>query len=210
MARSARGILEVVTAILLGLVSVTTSVGAFQAAGLSSLAAEHNGISQQLRDRNLTAIVSAELVLRDDSAKLFDALALSSEAVVFPERIEEIFALQEFIVSTASPAFVEAWQAWADSGFGEELIPIGSPAYQEALFAQAHSMQYISAVTDRIAAGYEHKAGGLTIASVLFALALFLLGVGGVMRSWLVALVLAGTAAAIYLAGIGVMLFAML
>jgi hypothetical protein len=71
-------------------------------------------------------------------------------------------------------------------------------------------MQYVSALADGIADEYAAKADGLTIASVLFAAALFLLGVGGTMRSWVVALVLASGATAVFLGGLAVMLVAML
>lgn len=210
MARSARDILEIITAILLGLVSVATAFGAYQAANLLGAAAEHHSVSQQLRDRNLNEVVGAELQLRDDSAKLFEALALSGEAVAFPDRIAEVFERQDFIVSTTSPEFAAAWQVWADSGFVDATIPLANPDYQVALFADGHAMQYVSAVADGIADHYEAKADGLTIASVLFAIALFLLGVAGVMRSWVVALVLASGATAVFLGGLAVMLVAML
>ncbi len=74
MVRNGRDLLEIIAAVLLGLVSVMTTFGAYQAASWSGQASELNSVSQQLRDRNLTEFITSQLRFKDDGAKLFEVL----------------------------------------------------------------------------------------------------------------------------------------
>ena len=199
MALSSRGRLEIATAILLGLVSVATAFGAYQATVWSVQAASYSSISQQLRDRNLTAALSSQLVLKDDGAKVFEAISRDAEAIAFPERAEQLAAERELLIASASPELATAWQAWVESGYEQELVPISSPGYESALFAEPHSLRYASLVAEDLYDELQSRSDIVTTAAVIFAIALFVLGIAGVNISLRVAtaLVVAGAVALI-------------
>lgn len=207
MTTTSRDRLEIVTAILLGLVSVATAFGAYQAAALTQQAAEFSAVSQQLRDRNLTEALTSQLISRDDTSKLLEAIALSAETTLYPERLAEVTAEQEFLIGSASPELVVAWHAWVESEFAEELVPISAPDYQAALFAVPQSLQYASYEADRLADTVSARATTFTLAAVVFAISLFLLGVAGVIVSSRLAVWLAGGAGFALLVGLAITLF---
>lgn len=93
-----RVVLEVVTAVLLGLVSVGTTFTAYQASVLSREAADLESISQQLRDRNLTGLLSSQLSYRDDGRRVAAAFALQSELLISQDRAEEVAKQQDALV----------------------------------------------------------------------------------------------------------------
>jgi hypothetical protein len=204
MATTARDRLEIVTAILLGLVSVATAFGAYQAAAWTQQAADFSSVSQQLRDRNLTEALTSQLISRDDTAKLLKAIALSAESTLYPERLEAVAAEQEILISSASPELATAWRAWVASDFDDDLVPITAPDYQAALFAVPQSLQYASYEADRLADAVIARATQLTVAAVVFAISLFLLGVAGVTQTTRVAAWLTGGAAFALLAGLAI------
>lgn len=207
MARTTRDIIEIITAVLLGLVSVTTALGAYQAAVWAELSSDYRLVATQLRDRNLTELLTAELVSKQDSARIFDAAALEVEISLYPERAAELVAEQNAILASASPAMLQDWQVWRNSGFQDSLVPITQAHYESELFAQPASLQYSSFVAATLADAAAEKSAQVTIASVIFALALLLLGVAGVNASWRVAAGLTGGATLAYLAGLLYLVF---
>ena len=101
--------LEIVTAILLGLVSVATAIGAYQAGQWGQESSDLAGASQQLRDRNLALFLESQNTSRDDGERFFDALALYAEMSFYPERTEALMAEQDVIMAAASPPLAEAF-----------------------------------------------------------------------------------------------------
>ncbi|HWM34413.1 MAG TPA: hypothetical protein VNR36_09280 [Pseudolysinimonas sp.] len=203
----ARGVIEVVTAILLGLVSVATAFGAYQAGMWAQEANALASASQQLRDRNLSLFLESEIISGDDSQKLFDALALSAEAAFYPERTEALMAEQELVLASASPAMAEAWDDWVDSGYAADRIPAASPAYQAMTFAPSQSYNLISAVAYRASEALEDRSYIMTIVSVVFAFALLLLGISGAGTRLDVSAITTGGGAAAFLAGVAMVVF---
>lgn len=177
MVRSGRDVLEVVAAVLLGLVSVLTTFGAYQAASWSGQADELAGVSQQLRDRTLTGVITSQLQSRDDGAKLLEVVALDAELSIDPAREAEILREQGVIIASISPELMGPWEAWEACGRCLELVPIAAIEYEVALFGEPMSMQIAGYVADREAAAMTARAGTITVAAVVFAIALFLLGV---------------------------------
>jgi len=202
MAASIRGVIELVTAILLGLVSVTTALGAYQASVWALEADDYRQVAVQMRDRNLTELLTAQLIFKQDGAKLTRAFTLESEAVLYPERADDIAQEQQALLSSASPGFYEQWVLWRDADFAEELTPLLQPEYETQLFSQPHSLQYSSFVANQLADAAGVKSAQVAVASVVFAIALLLLGVAGVNASWKVAATLAGSAALAYVGGL--------
>jgi hypothetical protein len=208
MTRSIRDVLEVVTAILLGLVSVATALGAYQASVWAGQAGELGAVSQQLRDRNLSEALTSQLIFTDDGGKLLDLVGLDSEITLYPEREPQLRREQDVLLESSSPELAEAWRTWVEEGYPDDLVPMQTPEYEAALFAPAQSMQYVSFVTDRAAERVGERSGQVTVAAVLFAIALLLLGVAGVNQSWRVAAMLSGGAAIAFLIGVVIVLLA--
>ena len=206
--KNPRDALEVIAAVLLGLVSVATALGAYQSAVWASQAADYALVSQQLRDRNLSESLTTQLIFRDDSGKVYDLLALDTEELFYPERADRIALDREVLLLSSSPEFATAWERWVDAGQPDDLFPVTNADYEAALFADPQSMQYGSYVADLAAEAIEAKSLQVAVASVIFAIALFLLGVAGVNGSWRVAAALVGIAALAFTAGTIVVLVA--
>ena len=203
----ARGVIEVVTAILLGLVSVATAIGAYQAGVWAQEANVLASASQQLRDRNLSLFLESEIISGDDSQKMFDALGLLAEMTFYPERTEELTAEQQLVLDSASPALADAWQPWVDSGYSQELIPMSTPEYQAMTFAPGQSYNLISAVAYRASEALVDRSYVMTIVSVIFAFALLLLGISGASSRLDVSAIMTGGGAVAFLAGVALVVF---
>lgn len=208
MVRNRRDLLEIIAAILLGLVSVMTTFGAYQAASWSGKASELLSISDQLRDRNLTEFITSQLTFKDDGAKLFEVIALDSELIVYPEREAEVRREQDVIIQSASPELGIAWQRWIDCGYCEDQVPLSSPEYEASLFASSHSAQLVSAAADQAADEVAERSSGITVAALVFAIALFLLGVAAATASIRVAAFLVGGGALAFIVGTSLTLLA--
>lgn len=202
-----RGVLEIVTAILLGLVSVATAFGAYQAGQWGQEAADIASASQQLRDRNLALFLETEIISADDEERLFDALALNAEAAFYPERTEALMAEREVVLAAASPALIDAWNVWEGCGYCLDKIPLSAPLYTADLFAETQSYNLVSAEAYRSAEHLLQRSRTMTVVSVVFAVALLLLGVAGVSsRLRVSALTTAGGAVA-FLVGVAIVIF---
>lgn len=202
-----RGVLEVVTAILLGLVSVATAFGAYQAGQWSQQATDLASASQQARDRNLSLFLETEIITGDDYQRLFDALGLYAQLTFYPERTEALLADQDLIISAASKPLVDAWPAWRDAGYPLESMPLVSAEYEALTFAPPQSYNLVSALADSAANTLQERSYTMTIVSVVFALALLMLGVAGVSSRLNVSAVMTGGGAAAFLVGVAIVIF---
>lgn len=206
-ATRARSFLEITTAILLGLVSVATALGAYQASQWGQRASELSSASQQARDRNLTLYLESELIGGDDFQRIFDALALNAEYTFYPERTDELRAEQDVIMAAASAPLAEAFPAWRESGYDFAQIPVLSPGYEALTYAPAQSYNIVSTVAYRASEAYEERSYVMTIVSVVFAFALLMLGVAGVSSRLAVSAIMTGGGAIAFLIGVAVVIF---
>lgn len=202
-----RGVLEVVTAILLGLVSVATAVGAYQAGAWAQQAGELTLVSQQARDRNLALYLERDAISDDDGVRLFDATALYAEWTFYPEREEALRADQELIIAAASPALQAGWQPFVDSGFDASLLPLVTPEYQAFTYAEPQSYNITSAIADRSSDVLVRRSHAMAVVSVVFALALLMLGVAGVSSRLGVSAIMTGGGGVAFLAGVAGVIF---
>ncbi len=202
-----RGALEIVTGILLGLVSVATAIGAYQAGVWGQQGSDLESASGQLRDRNLALFLEGVIVQGDDNQRLFDAIALEAEATFYPERTDALRAEQDVIIGAASPAFLEAWGPWRDCGFCDEKIPLLTPAYEAASFAAVQSYNIASTVAYRASNKLIERSQTMTIVSVVFAIALLLLGVAGVSSRLRVSAITTAGGAVAFLIGVAIVIF---
>jgi hypothetical protein len=202
-----RGALEIITAILLGLVSVATAFGAYQAGQWGQEAADIAGASQQMRDRNLALFLETEIISGDDTERLFDALALNAEATFYPERTERLMAERDVIIAAASPALIDAWEVWEGCGYCLDQIPLNAPQYEADMFAETQSYNLVSAEAFTSAEHLLQRSYTMTIVSVVFAIALLLLGVAGVSSRLRVSALTTGGGALAFLVGVAIVIF---
>lgn len=202
-----RGALEIITAILLGLVSVATAVGAYQAGQWSQQSNDLASVSQQMRDRNLALFLESQNLARDDSSRLFDALGLYSEMVFYPERADALMAEQDVIMAAASKPLAEAFPKWRDAGYPIDQLPLQSPDYQALTFAPPQSYNVASVIADRASENLEERSFTMTIVSVIFAIALLLLGIAGSSSRLTVTALMTGGGAVAFLTGVAVVIF---
>ena len=202
-----RGVLEIVTAILLGLVSVATAFGAYQAGQWGQEAADIAGASQQMRDRNLALFLETEIISGDDTERLFDALALNSEATFYPERTEALMAERDVVIAAASPALIDAWNVWEACDYCLDQIPLNAPQYQADMYAETQSYNLVSAEAFKSAEHLLQRSYTMTIVSVVFAIALLLLGVAGVSSRLRVSALTTGGGALAFLIGVAIVIF---
>jgi hypothetical protein len=201
-----KGALEIVTAILLGLVSVATAIGAYQAGQWSQESSELASASQQARDRNLAVFIERQIITSDDAQRLYDAIGFNAEAVFYPERAEALKAEEMLAISAASPALVEGYQTWVESEYDLDLIPIDTPAYKAFSFAEPQSYNVASVIADKAAKRLSERSYMMTIVSVVFSLALLMLGVAGVSTRLNVSIVMTAGGAIAFLAGVAIVL----
>lgn len=203
----ARGALEIVTAILLGLVSVATAVGAYQAGQWGQESNDLASVSQQMRDRNLALFLETQNTSRDDGERLFDALALYAEMEFYPERTEALMEEQDVVMGAASKPLADQFDAWRDAGYPLDDEPLLSPEYEAQMFAPGQSYNVASVVAYRASEVLEERSYRMTIVSVVFAMALLLLGVAGVSTRLEVSALLTGGGALAFLVGVAIVIF---
>lgn len=207
MAKSAREIVEILTAILLGLVSVATAFGAYQASVWAEESRDYRLISDQLRDRNLAQVITVELLYRDDAQRLLRAIAIETEQLIAPEDYYELELQKIATINSGSALLAEEWEAWYDSG-RTAAFPMSSETYSVSLFAPAQSMNYASFVAEQHADAIEARATQVTVAAVVFAVALLLLGVANIFARWTVSLTVVGGATVAFAIGVVIVLLA--
>lgn len=202
-----RGALEIITAILLGLVSVATAIGAYQAGQWAQQSDDLASVSQQLRDRNLALFLETENTARDDTTRLFDALGLYAEMTFYPERADELLQEQDVIMAAASAPLADAFPAWRDAGYPIENQPLASPEYQALTFAPAQSYNVASVVAYNASQALEDKSYAMTVVSVVFAAALLMLGIAGSSSRLRVSAITTGGGAVAFLVGVAIVIF---
>lgn len=198
-----RGALEIATAILLGLVSVATAFGAYQASEWSQQANRYESIAGQLRDTSLSTFIASDLAGFDDGERIFAALDLEFEIISGAATdIEGIREQQDAILRAATPGVLEDWHTFIEGGYQADDLPTQSPQYAALAFAPTYSANVASTVAFEIAESLDARSLQQTVAAVVFALALLLLGVSGANASIKVAFALTLSGAGAFAVGI--------
>lgn len=205
-----RGILEIATAILLGLVAVATAAGAYHAAEWSRQAGAYATTAGQLRDLSLATNVASQLASYDDSVRITDAIALQWDIEAGAADAEELRARQLVVLDGGSPGLADAWDRWIESGQSAETFPLVEANFLSAQLAPTYGANRASAVAFGLADDVGNRGLLITVASAVFALALLLLGVSGANRSLKVAFALAIGGAATFGVGVVISLLAVL
>lgn len=205
-----RGTLEIATAILLGLVSVATAAGAYQASEWSQEAGRYESISGQLRDASLSTFIANDLAGFDDGERLFEALELEFEILGGDPDVEGLRERQDAILAAATDGVLDDWHKFVDGGYRPEDLPTQSAEYTALTIAPTFAANSASAVAYEISQGFGARSLQLTVASVIFALSLLLLGVSGANASLKVAFALTIGGAAAFATGIVIVVLAAL
>ncbi|MCY7411464.1 MAG: hypothetical protein LH471_00210 [Salinibacterium sp.] len=199
---SSRG-LDVATGVMLGVISVTTALGAWQAAVWTLDAEQYLSDSADARSVSVNQAVLADYNRRLDLESTVDArrfrelanLSEPAEALILEFKVQAEIGL-------ATPSLAEAWGAWAEAGFSDAQNPVDDPLYLAELVKRPDSYAYASTVMAGASELRRAQSGVLAQAALIQALALFLFGIAGVnrqqsVRSWVIVF---GTVA--FLAGV--------
>jgi hypothetical protein len=199
---SRRAALEVATAVLLGLVSVATAAGAYQSSEWSQQSGHYASIAGQLRDASLASYVTSDLAGFDDGERMFDALAIEFEIMEGPANVEELRTQQQVILGAATEGLDDEWAAWVEGGYRDDEFPSQSVEFANRLYAPTYGANAASVVAHDAADALAGRSVQVMIASVLFALALLLLGVSGAYAALRVSFALALGGATMFLVGV--------
>ncbi|MEO8263643.1 MAG: hypothetical protein ABI566_13835 [Pseudolysinimonas sp.] len=212
-ARQPSRALDLVTAILLGVVSLTTALGAWQASSWSQQAADYGESSSDARDSAITRGVDWQYDSRLDTAAILNAreyAVLNDQAIAADDYRAAAFTeamvgnyLARILSNTGLDAAFATWRA---DGFPPDENPTTNPEYLVGLRGEADSFTQVSALAGEFKDRLQGKANIIIQASLVDALALFLLGVAGInrLRSARFATLVLGAAA--YIASIFMML----
>lgn len=180
---SSRGF-EIMTATMLGLISVVTALGAWQSASLDRVANEFGRDASDARDVSVNQFVLADYSRRLDQESSVDAreFAAQRDAVTDPLEIAFYDTRVQATLARATPGFSEAWLEWEKHDFAAEFDPANDPDYIVARDGFAASYSYASLVAKSLEDATRSRAGVLAQAALIQALALFLFGIAGVNR----------------------------
>ena len=205
-----RAALEIATAVLLGLVSVATAAGAYQASEWSQEAGRYESISGELRDASLASYITSDLAGFDDGERMFDALAIEFEIMEGAENVDELRAQQQVILGAATEGLDDEWAAWVEGGYREADFPTQSAEYAAQIYAPTYAANAASVVAFDASEAVAARSVQVMIAAVIFALALLLLGVSGAYASLKVSFGLALGGAGMFLVGVVISALAVL
>ena len=181
--------LDVLTAILLGLVSLTTALGAWQADTWNRQADAYGESSSDARDSTITRGVDWQYTLRLDTENIIQArkhAILQDQATAVDDY--QAAAFNEVMVGNYLGRLVNdlgldaAFEQWHADGFPAGGSPLDQELYLVDLRGDADSYALVSGLAGGFKDALKAKAGVFTQAALVNALALFLLGVAGINR----------------------------
>lgn len=192
---------ELLTAVLLGLVSVSTAYVSFQAALYDGETTKQFSEGQNLQTEAESLYLEAnQTYIRD--VQLWDRMTELSIEMEGADAATAQLKYDTLLFTSVSETLNEAIVWSADQNAADPSVfhsPFDSEDYQGALYGAWAETDEASAAA--FAAGDAADAHGdkLTLTTVLMAISLFLLGVGAVARRLSVQLVLMGVGTAIWL-----------
>lgn len=176
------------TAVLLGVVSLTTALGAWQATTWTRQAADYGESSSDARDQNITRSIDWQGYYRIDSAAVLQArkfALLEDEANGSGDFVAAAYSnvmVGNQLARSINPELPDAFAEWREAGFPADQLPTSDPAYVAELRGDADSYSIVSALAGGFKDALQTKASIFTQAALVDALALFLLGVAGINR----------------------------
>lgn len=203
--------LELATAILLGLISVITALGALQAALWNAQASSLSGDAADARDQGIAVSVSSQLQQRSDMRSILTAafIAMDLEAAIAAgDQLEVIRLTSDLDTELGDVRDLPegAFEAWQEAGFPDDGNPVEGILYLlEQGRGDSAALQITSLQLSALSEQYESRAGVFAQAALVHALALFLLGVAGINRLRTARYVTLGVGAAVFVFGLFLM-----
>jgi hypothetical protein len=203
--------LDVLTAVLLGVVSLTTALGAWQATTWSRQADAYGLNSSDARDVSIASAVAWQYSSRLDAGAVLNArkyALLEDAAIAAGDPQASAFnnvMVGNYLGRIVADGLPEAFDRWRDNGFPANENPTADPVYLANLRGDSDSYAIVSTLSGEVKDTLENKAAIFAQAALIDALALFLLGVAGINRlraARFATLVLGGVA---YLASLVIM-----
>lgn len=197
---------------MLGVVSLTTALGAWQATTWTRQAADFGDSSSDARDQNITRSIDWQASLRLDSDAVENArkyALLEDKAKAAGIAVDAAYAsvmVGNYLGRSVNDQLPDAFAAWRKAGFPTDQLPTADPAYVAELRGDADSYSIVAAIAGKMKDAMQAKASIFTQAALVDALALFLLGVAGINRLRSARLVTLVLGAAAYLASLVMML----
>lgn len=173
---------------MLGVVSLTTALGAWQATSWTRQAADYGESSSDARDQSITRSIDWQSALRLDNAAMLQArkyALLEDAALAEGDARAAAFSkvmMTNYLQRTVEDSLRDAFATWRDDGFPASEAPTSDPRYVADLRGDADSYTIVSSLAGGFKDALNAKAGVLTQAALVDALALFLLGVAGINR----------------------------
>lgn len=195
--------LELIVAILLGLIAITTAYASFQAALYDSqMAGAYNVGNAQATEAESLYLEGNQQFLQD--TQVFNQLSLLQVRIATGDALaqEEYDTLYFQGVSDEFGAAIDraAAQTEADPEFF--YSPLDDEDYQNYLFSPWSEMKDSSIATIKNGDEYNNRSDKLTLYTVLMSVSLFLLGIAALVRQRRTQLVLMGTGVVISLVAI--------
>lgn len=185
--QTSRG-LDVLTAVLLGVVSLTTALGAWQSSEWTLQADQYAESAADARDVSITFGVALQSDTRRDTDAVLQArkyALLEDAAIAAGDPRAAAYTgvmVGNYLGRIISDGIREAFAEWRAAGFPADASPLDDPIYQANLRAEADSYQVAAGIAAGLKDTYEQKAEIFAQGAVIDALALFLLGVAGINR----------------------------
>lgn len=155
----ARGV-EIFTATMLGLVSLVTAIGAWQAGSLTNAADEFGRDSGDARDVSVTEYVLSDYARRMDQEASVEARSAQQQREQATDEIERLYyeTRVKGILARATPGFDLAWREWEESGFADSANPMNNPDYLAARDGFPASYAYVATVAKSLEDATRSKA----------------------------------------------------
>jgi hypothetical protein len=181
--------LDVLTAVLLGVVSLTTALGAWQATIWDRQADAYGASSSDARDVSIASGVAWQYNSRLDAAAVLNArkyavLEDESLAAAADPRDSAYYNVMvgNYLGRVIADGLPEAFADWRADGFPVTENPTADPVYLANLRGDSDSYAIVSSVAGGFKDVLQGKAAIFAQAALIDALALFLLGVAGINR----------------------------
>ena len=181
--------LDLLTAVLLGVVSLTTALGAWQASTWSHQADGYGESSADARDASIIRGVDWQYDLRLDTASIIEArkyAVLEDEAAAVgdfqAQAFYNVMVGNQLARILSSEGLADSFATWRADGFPADENQTTNPVYLVQLRGEADSYTLVSTLAGQFKDALQAKANTFTQAALIDALALFLLGVAGINR----------------------------
>lgn len=209
-ARTQTRAIEIATALLLGIVSVVTALGVWQASAWQARADRLGLDAADARDQGVAIQVAGTIRQRTDLRSVLEARRLSQlqDAAIAAGDDLAALALGNDIaaelgdVNALAPGAFDDWRA---DGFPDDENPVLSAEYYVGLRGPADALTLVSTELSGYSSELKAKAAVFGQAALVHALALFLFGIAGINRLRTARIVTLGLGAAVFLVGLFLM-----